>query len=100
MAVDTGNWMRDLLTCLRIGERINFFKALQQISVARLLESGISRGVAVEAGARLRFSLPPGEGLVIEHERMAAFFTKIDGEGITCPHLFQARIFLDLGLRN
>ena len=98
MAIDTGNRMGHFFPGFGVGQGIEFFETLGQISVPGFFVRLIHGGVAIKAGAGLRFGLPAGKGLVFEHVGMAALLAEIDGEGITGPHLFQARIFLQLGL--
>ena len=53
----------------------------------------------MHAGAGLLLDhLALREGLVLQHEGVAALLAEVDGEGIARPHRLQARVLLETGL--
>ena len=100
MAIETGDWMVDMLDCLLIGQRIHFFKTGNEISISQPHIGGIHRTVAVQAGAGLGYGLPAGKHLVFQHVGMAAFFAKVFGKGVPGPHPLEMRNGFEFGLRR
>src|SRR5688572_13702589 len=81
---------------LRVRQRIQCFKAFDQIAVTCTLVSDVHAAMTMQARARLwRGLLPLGENLVVEHICVTALLAKILRESVTGPELDEARILLE-----
>ena len=93
--------MGDQLARFGVRHLVHLLEALDEIAVPRFLIGYIDRSVALNAGAGLFGDLLAlGEHLVVEHVGVAALLAKIFGKRVAGPHRLQARIFLDLRLRD